>query len=58
MAMVIGFLLAWRLPVRAAVLGSILLDIVLMWWIRDSLAINIVMLIYPIDAIRDWQLGR
>jgi Protein of unknown function (DUF2585) len=55
-AMAFGFLMASRLPVRRAAIGAIALDLFLLWWIHDNLALNIIMLIHPIPAIRNWQL--
>lgn len=53
-----GFLLAARLPVRVTVMMIVLLELALTLWIRDSLLLNIVMLAYPIESVRNWQLGR
>jgi hypothetical protein len=51
----LGFILAYRLPVIATIALALALEIVLAFWIRDSLTLNIVMLIHPFDAIRGWQ---
>jgi hypothetical protein len=51
----LGFVLAYRLPVIAAIALVLAIEIVLAFWIRDNLTLNIVMLIHPFDAIRGWQ---
>jgi len=55
LAMWVGFWLAGRLPVWASVLIVFVFEGVTMWVIRDGLAFNIIMLLYPLDIIRDWQ---
>jgi hypothetical protein len=53
--MIAGFMFAWRLPPRITAGLAVALDIALLFLIRDSLALNIIMLIYPMEAIRQWQ---
>lgn len=57
-SMVLGFFLAYKLPVRVTAVGAVLLDVLLLFWIHDSLALNILMLIHPIAAIKSWQMVR
>jgi hypothetical protein len=57
LACIAGSLLAARLPTRAAVIGTVALEILLLFWMRDNLILNILMLIYPSRAIKIWQMG-
>jgi Protein of unknown function (DUF2585) len=57
LACAVGFLLASRLPTRLTVIMTVALELALTIWIRDSLLLNIVMLVHPIEAVRRWQLG-
>jgi hypothetical protein len=52
-----GFFAASRLPRRVTIAGTIGLEIILALWIRDNLTLNIIMLLFPIDAVRTWQMG-
>jgi hypothetical protein len=56
-AMLAGFWLAARLPVWLSVFLVIAMELVVAYFIRDNLSLNIIMLVYPLDAIREWQMG-
>jgi hypothetical protein len=52
---VLGFVLARRLGFRGSIFLFLATEAVLLAWIHDSLLLNVVMLIHPIDAIKTWQ---
>ncbi|MFB2533015.1 DUF2585 domain-containing protein [Paracoccus sp. p4-l81] len=54
-AMMIGFALARLLPVWVSIAIFILAEAVTMLVIRDGLILNVLMLVWPLQAIRDWQ---
>jgi hypothetical protein len=53
--MIFGFALARVLPVWSIVALGLLIEGMLGYLIRDNLLLNVVMLIYPFDAIKAWQ---
>lgn len=57
LAMVVGFLLAARLPPWVTVFLLIATEVVLLYLIRDNLLLNTIMLIYPLEWIKQWQMG-
>lgn len=53
--MIVGFLLAARMPAWASVALALFLELLTLWVIRDNLTLNVIMLFWPVEAIRQWQ---
>jgi len=52
----LGFVIARRIGWRRSAILFVVTEVVLLFWIRDGLTLNIIMLIHPINAIRAWQM--
>jgi len=57
LCMIVGFLLASRIPAWVTVFLLIATEVLLLALIRDNLTLNIIMLIHPVEWIKQWQLG-
>ena len=53
----LGFLVAWRARVWITVLAIVAMELGTLLLVRDNLALNIIMLIHPVDAIKSWQMA-
>src|SRR5215213_8901064 len=52
-----GFLLAHKIGRWWSLAVFVVMEVILMFWIRDSLLLNILMLLWPVEAVRVWQSG-
>jgi hypothetical protein len=53
--MIAGFLIAARLPWKVTAAIITFFELFTLYMIRDNLTLNIVMLVYPLEAIKLWQ---
>lgn len=57
LAAILGFVLAWRLPVWATIALFAASELTLLLAIRDNLLLNVLQLVWPSEALSRWQQG-
>ncbi|MBG1231271.1 DUF2585 domain-containing protein [Aestuariivirga litoralis] len=55
--MALGFFIASRAPTKWVVLAAIAMELLCLYVIRDNLTLNVLMLLHPMEAIKNWQAG-
>jgi hypothetical protein len=53
-----GFYIARKLGWKKSLIVFVVIELILLFWIRDNLTLNILMLIHPIEGIKQWQAGN
>ena len=53
----LGFMIARKLGWRRSIVVFVATELLLVIWIRDSLLLEILMLVHPINAIKVWQMA-
>ncbi len=51
----IGFWMAYAYRAWVTVLLILTFELGCLWWVRDNLTLNIIMLVYPQESIKTWQ---
>ena len=55
---VVGFIVARQLGLRRSLIVFVVVEVILILWIHDSLLLQILMLVRPVEAIKLWQMCR
>lgn len=55
--MIIGFFIASKLTWKITVAAAIAMELLALYVIKDNLTLNVIMLLYPLEAIKNWQAG-
>ena len=53
----IGFIVAYYLGLKKSIILFIIVELLMILILRDSLLLNVITLLFPIEAIKEWQLG-
>jgi hypothetical protein len=55
---VLGFWIAFKYPWKLTLVLYLVMELVMLVTIRDSLTLNVIMLLYPFEFIKQWQIGH
>lgn len=55
--MVLGFIIAYKVPVKVSIFIVIAMELFVLYFVRDNLTLNIINLIYPFEFLNKWQAG-
>ncbi len=58
LAQMFGFWMAYKLSWKWTLAFVVAVELILLYLIRDNLTLNIIMLLVPIDSLREWQMGH
>jgi hypothetical protein len=53
----LGFWIAWRFGWKWMITVILAVELTMLYLVRDNLTLNILMLVYPSEAIKQWQMG-
>jgi hypothetical protein len=53
----LGFALAHRIGARRSIIVFALTEMALLLTIRDNLTLNVLMLVWPVEGVKTWQMG-
>lgn len=53
----LGYSIAARVPVRASVALFVTTELAMLATIRDGLLLNVLMLVWPLEAVKQWQMA-
>lgn len=52
-----GFWLAWRFGWKWMIALILVIELAMLYFVRDNLTLNVLMLFHPSEAIKTWQMG-
>lgn len=56
LSQMLGFYMAYKLPWKWTLAFVVAVELILLYLIRDNLTLNVIMLLVPIDSLREWQM--